>query len=194
MKKPAPSQKPKQETKVSISSGRTVCITQDQCGETIKVVGPAGKIEFMVRLTAQGPVLSFGADSITIETKGDLGLRCRRFAVEAEQDIRFHSKGNFKQVIEGEGSVKVKKDLEISAQAVGVKGRLGEVAIEANDDLVLNGERVLLNCPTEEEIQRRLQAVSSFEELLAAPFYHHQSPRRLPKSEPVSEPFDAEES
>ena len=193
MEKAVPSTKRQDETKVPISSGRTVCVAQDRGEGTVTIVGPGGEIELMVRITAQGPVLSFGGDSITIETKADLGLRCKRFALEAEQEIRLHSKGDFRQVVEGEASLRVKKDLEISAQAVVVKGRLGEVAIEANDDLVLNGERVLLNCPTEEETQRRLRAVSSLEELLAVPFFHHHSPRRLPKSKPVPESFDPDE-
>ena len=68
-----------------------------------------------------------------------------------------------------------------------VEARLGELALAANDDVALNGERVLLNCPTDEEVERRTREVKTLEDLLELPFRSPGSPRRLPASAPVEE-------
>ena len=79
-------------------------------------------------------------------------------------------------------------DAGLSAQAVKVEARLGELALSANDDVALNGERVLLNCPTDEEVERRAREARTLNDLLELPFQAPGGPRRLPPSEPAEEP------
>ena len=50
-----------------------------------------------------------------------------------------------------------------------------------------NGERVLLNCPTDEEVERRTREVKTLQDLLELPFQPPGGPRRLPPSAPVPE-------
>ena len=65
--------------------------------------------------------------------------------------------------------------------------RRGEVSLEANDDLVLNGVRVVINCPREEEVQRQGRAARDLRQLLAVPFQEPGDAQRMPRSEPVDE-------
>jgi len=80
--------------------------------------------------------------------------------------------------------VRVRDDARIVAQAVQLIAELGELALHANDDVALNGLRVLLNVPSEEEIIDREKAARSIEELLRRPFDAVDGPRRMPPSTP----------
>ncbi len=157
-------------------------------GETLTVQGAGGQVELRVCFTESGPVLRFDAPSLMLSNSGDLSLRSRNLELCAQENLSVRVGGDLEQQVTGGAKLKVGEDLDISAQAASLRGRLGEVCLEANDDLVLNGERVLLNCPTEEEQARRQQAVKDLKDLLALNYHPPGTPRRLPRSAPVADP------
>jgi hypothetical protein len=157
-----------------LPSGRRVTVEVQGQEERLVVSDAGGNVELKVRLTDQGPVLVFETARLEFASRHDMSVRCRNLALEAEQGITLRS---------GE-------DLSLSGQAVSLEGRRGEVALQANDDLVINGERVLVNCPTEEEVQRQQAAARSLKDLLELPFRGPGGPRRLAARAPVREDED----
>lgn len=172
---------------LALRDGGRVRLSAEPGGEALTVVAPGGEVRLEVLLTPAGAVLRLAGPRVAIETAGELALRCSRFEVRAES-IDLGASGAV-ALEAGRGlDLRAGQDAALSAQAVKVEARLGELALAANDDVALNGERVLLNCPTDEEVERRAREVKSLQDLLELPFQVPGSPRRLPASSPVEEP------
>ena len=171
----------------SLPSGRRVEVRVDGARESIAISSREGQVELTIRLTDAGPVLQFNSANLELQSSGDVSLRCNKLSVETEQSLSLRSKGDMEQVVDGGCAVRVGRDLEISAQAAEIVGHRGEVSLEANDDLVLNGARVMMNCPREEEVQRQGRAARDLRQLLAVPFQEPGDAQRMPRSEPVDE-------
>ena len=171
---------------LALGDGGRVRIARGSGGEALQVVSASGDVRLEVLLTPEGAVLRIAGSRVAIEAEGELALRCARFAVEAET-IALGASGDV-TLEAGRGlGLRAGHDAELSSQAVKLEARRGDVSIVANDDVALNGERVLLNCPTDEEAERQRQAAKSMKDLLELPFQAPGSPRRLRASSPVDE-------
>jgi hypothetical protein len=111
---------PRTHERVTFSSGREVTVLEAQ-HESLVVRGPGGEVELRVRFTPEGPMLSFAAAAIDLSAKGAVSIDCEALQVRARQDIA------------------------IEADAVSITSRLGDVRVHANDDVVMEGERIRLN-------------------------------------------------
>jgi hypothetical protein len=171
---------------LALADGGRVRLSKEPEGEALTVLSADGALRLEVVLTPAGAVLRFAGPRVSIEAGGELSLRCARFEVHAEQ-ISLGATGNV-ALAAGRGlQVHAGHDALVSAQAVKVEARRGEIALEASDDVALNGERVLLNCPTDEEVERRTREAATLKDLLELPFRAPGEPRRLPASAPVPE-------
>ncbi len=171
---------------LALSDGGRVRLSREREGEALTVVSADGELRLEVVLTPAGAVLRFAGPRVSIEAGGELSLRCARFEVRAEQ-ISLGASGDV-ALAAGRGlEIHAGHDALVSAQAVKVEARRGELALQANDDVALNGERVLLNCPTDEEVERRTREAKTLKDLLELPFRTSGEPRRLPPSAPVPE-------
>ncbi len=95
-----------------------------------------------------------------------------------------NSDAGFNQRVGGNYEVAVRDDATIKAQALELIAELGELGLKANDDIALNGLRVLLNVPNEEDLIDKETALASLAEFLKRPFAPKGEPRRLPKDQP----------
>jgi hypothetical protein len=126
------------------ASGRAVSLASDGI-DRLTVRGPEGVVELSVRFTAEGPVLAFSAASIALATRGDMSLNCETLRVRARGGIVMDAAGDLEQRIGGRQVVDVAGSAAIEAQDVSIRARLGDVGVTANDDVRIDGERVLLN-------------------------------------------------
>jgi hypothetical protein len=116
---------------MSLPSGRVVeCRSEGADRDAITVRGAGGAVELEVILTPAGPVLRFRAAAIELEAAGKLRLDCEDLELHARRDA----------------SVRVGGDFVTEAQTTTIRSERGDVLVEANDDVVLHGERVKLNC------------------------------------------------
>jgi hypothetical protein len=171
---------------LALRDGGRVRLSKEPEGETLKVVSAGGEVRLEVLLTPSGAILRFAGPRVAIEAEGELALRCTRFVVQAES-IALGASGDVALTAGSGLDLRAGHDAAVSAQAVRVEARRGDLALAANDDVTLNGERVLLNCPTDEEVERRTREAATLKDLLALPFQAPGSPRRLPPSAPVDE-------
>ena len=171
---------------LALRDGGRVRLAKEPGGETITVVSADGGVRLEVLLTTGGTVLRIAGPKVSIEAEGELALRCARFEVQAEA-IALGASGDV-TLSAGRGlDLRAGHDAAFSAQAVTVEARRGDFALAANDDVALNGERVLLNCPTDEEVERRTREARTLQDLLELPFQAPGGARRLPPSAPVRE-------
>ena len=90
-------------------------------GGLLRLVGRDGSQPLELEVTPAGPVLRLRA-GLAIAVDGDLALTGDRLSLHARRALRLTSDGPV-DVVSG-----------------------GDVALQANDDIKLNGERIQLNC------------------------------------------------
>jgi len=117
---------------VPIGDGWSAALSRQPGGALLRVARGADDqaLEIVISLTADGPVVRARAAALEIETEHDLVARCDRFRVEARQSI---------ELVAGD-------TLAAQGRRVAVQATHGTARIEANDDVQLLGENVLLNC------------------------------------------------
>jgi hypothetical protein len=137
---------PAVEACAAFPSGRSVELQRAPGGmDAITVRSPQGQVELSVRFTPEGPVLRFAAAEIELDSRGPMRLACESLAVEARQGIALEAGGDVVQRAHGDHRVEAGGALQAEGHKVDVRARRGDVTVRANDDVRIDGERVLLN-------------------------------------------------
>lgn len=166
---------------LSLAHGRRLELRED--GALLLLSTEGGEVELKLRLTAHGPTLIFDQAGLALCGDGDLDLRCDKLKIQARGGVQLESGGDMTQRIAGDFRVDARDDARLAAQAVELEAELGALDLKANDDIALNGLRVLLNVPSEEEMAARLDGIESFKQLLARPFATKGGPKPLDRGE-----------
>ena len=106
--------------------------------DTVELVGRDGKVMFAIEVSERGPVLRFEGPGLTIRAAGDLSLEAETLNLRATSAINLETGGDLQIHADG--------DLHSSARVQTITAELGDVKIDANDDVRIDGERVLVNC------------------------------------------------
>lgn len=123
---------------LDLTAGQRLVLDRETGGDRITIVGRDGRIKLEVMLTENGCVLRLEGAGLAIETEGDLAIHAGRLAFHAQDAIEIASGGD--------AHVRAGGDLELSARVQTIVSELGNVTIRANDDVRIDGERILLNC------------------------------------------------
>lgn len=135
---------PPRATTIGLPSGRAVTV-EGGGSERLVVRGPAGDVELAIRFTPAGPVLSFSAAAIELSSAGDIKMDCERLQVHARSEVVVASDGDLRESVAGARVSEVGGAASLDAHSVQIASRRGDVAVTANDDVRIDGERVLLN-------------------------------------------------
>ena len=100
------------------------------CQDILTITNPDGEVELEIVLDAKGPILRFRQAGLDLQCDGRVRFDCEHFQVHASESIE--------QVTAGE--------LQQTARSVSIEATHGDVTARANDDVKLNGERLMLNC------------------------------------------------
>ena len=106
-------------------------LKQDADAGTLTVAAPDGRICLDIKITADGLKVSLDSAALSVQTSGAVSLQCGEFEVAAERDIRLRAGGS----------------LISEAEQQHHSASVGNMTLDANDDVVLDGERVRLNSP-----------------------------------------------
>jgi hypothetical protein len=90
-----------------------------------------------VTIGPDGPVLHL-SQGLRIAVSGELALTADRVAICGRESVELRSGGNI--------TLDCERDLAMDAREHHIRARLGDVIVEANDDIKLDGERIRLNC------------------------------------------------
>lgn len=171
---------------VPLQHGRRLSVDEDE--SRLEITTREGEIELRVEITPTGPLLRFESANLALRSAGELDLECDELNLRSRGDTRLACGGDFQQRVSGNHSVAVRDDARFTAQAIDMVAELGDLALEANDDVALDGLRVLMNVPSEEEVARRRAAAKSFADYLALPAIDEKDAGRLPRSTPKARP------
>lgn len=128
-----------------LTSGRSVEITESPAEDRIQFRSTRGEVILTVRLTDEGPVLSLSGASLEISASKNLALTCETLQVRATKDASIEVGGDLTERVAGNASRQVEGGSELAAREVKIMASPGGMALRANDDVAINGERVRLN-------------------------------------------------
>jgi len=119
-------------------TGRQRLVLQhDRNEDVLRFLAANGDVVLAIHVTERGPVLRFGR-TLTIEAPEELVLESERVSIRGCESV---------EVTSGEDlHLTAARDLHASARIHNITAELGNVNVKANDDVKLNGERVLVNC------------------------------------------------
>lgn len=114
-------------------------------GSALDVHAPDGRLCVRLVLAADGPRIEISGASLAVHAEREIALSCQRFTVDAAEGLALRSGADLE--VRAEGALRS----EGFSQAI--VARRGDVDIQANDDVAVDGERIRLNSP--EPIVRR---------------------------------------
>lgn len=128
--------RPDAETRIVIG-GHTLTVEHTAEGGVLRLLSPSGAKPIEIEVTPRGPILRLGS-GLAIAVAGKLDIAADEVSLHAHRDLSLRSEGTL--------HVQAAGDLTTEAEAQRITARLGDVAVEANDDVLLTGERIRMNC------------------------------------------------
>jgi hypothetical protein len=104
----------------------------------VKVIGPEGAVKLTIYVTPSGPVLHIDGDGLEIRCSGALAIDAQHLILRGREGLELSTGGD--------AAVRCDGDLHVEARAQTFSAELGDVKVRANDDVILDGERIRMNC------------------------------------------------
>ena len=130
---------------VLLPSGRRLEAELDASGaDVLRIRARDGQCVLTVRVTDEGPVLSFSGATLEIEARR-LDVACDDLRLRVGGGAVIDVGGDVDARVTGSASQEIQGDLRTAARSMALAARTGGMTLNANDDVALKGERVLLN-------------------------------------------------
>jgi hypothetical protein len=130
---------------LTLPSGRSIEATSEGGEETVRILASSGACVLTVRLTDEGPVLRFEGASLELAATRKLELSCEELSVRASGGAAIHVGGDLDERVQGSARRSVRGAATTTARSVDLEASPGGIELRANDDVRVQGERVLLN-------------------------------------------------
>jgi hypothetical protein len=134
------------ESAVATPSGDRMCVSlgqhslyiqRSEHGGSFRLVSPRGEEPLEVVLTDATAVLRLGS-GLSVLVEGKVEIAADAISLRARDHLALESGGTAS--IRAEGALTTEADAQL------ISARLGDVQVRANDDVMLHGERVRVNC------------------------------------------------
>lgn len=123
---------------LELSGGGSLVLSESGERSRIELFDPAGQLTLSVVMTPEGPVLKLGGAGLKLDVEGELSFAADKVKIEGRESVEISSGGDMRSEAVGR-SYQHARSHEIVSE-------LGDVRLKANDDVRLNGERVMVNC------------------------------------------------
>lgn len=161
---------------VTLPSGRRLEAELDGTGaDVLRIRASDGQCVLTVRITDEGPVLSFSGAILQVDARR-LDIACDDLRLRVGGAAAIDVGGSVDTRVAGPASHRIEGDLHTTARSMDLAAHPGGIRLEANDDVTVKGERVLLNSDDPpmplsmaEYRARRLAAAEAAPEVLDAP-------------------------
>jgi phage gp45-like len=129
---------------IEFSTGDSIVI--DTIKEEVKLIDRNNQLQMTIGFAKIGLVININAAKININAVEELNLSGKKVNITATDQLKIQTAGNLVQQIDKDSLTEVGGSNKMKAKVQQITATLGDVSIKANDDIVLNGERVKLNC------------------------------------------------
>jgi hypothetical protein len=125
------------EPTLELQRGWRLLLEREPGNDRLILVRPDGTAPLVLEIGSHGPVLRL-AGNVSLETNGDFRLKARNLELQADEKLTVTSGGAVQ--------VNAAGDFVSQARQQHITADLGNVNVKANDDVRINGERILMNC------------------------------------------------
>jgi hypothetical protein len=117
--------------------GHTLSVRKTSDGGSVCLISPEGSESLRIEITATGAELRL-TRGLTIAVTGALTLDADKVSIHGRNGLSISTGGA--ATVEAEGA------LDVRAHSAAITTTHGDVSLQANDDVVLLGERIRANC------------------------------------------------
>lgn len=123
---------------VPLAHGTRLVVTPTGPGDAVQIHGADGRALVTIQVTAAGATVSVAAPTLRIEASERLELAAPTVAIAASESLELTS--------DDAAALRAGGMLETDAHAQHIRSERGDIRIDANDDVRIDGERVMVNC------------------------------------------------
>ena len=105
--------------------------------DMLRIVDAKGAVMISLRVTPEGVTVLLEGVALSVKSKGTLSIEAEQLELRGHQGVIIQS--------DSDAAIEVAGDLRTSARSQSIVATLGDVHVKANDDVKMDGERVLLN-------------------------------------------------
>ncbi|NVB37693.1 hypothetical protein G6O69_07600 [Pseudenhygromyxa sp. WMMC2535] len=122
---------------IALHGEHTLEIRRSAEQDLLEVTGPTGVAGLCISIDAEGISLQVTGTKVTLATRGALAIRADELALHGNRGVTITS--------DADASFRAAGDIHTEGRIQTIRARLGNVNVEANDDVKLEGERIKLN-------------------------------------------------
>lgn len=132
---------------IKFDSGYTVKTNESESEGTLTVHAPDGRLCLKVVLTPAGPVIEMESVSLKLVAQKELSLQCESMEIQTEKDMTVKAGGSLIHTARENINLTAAGMIRTDAFTQRLSARRGDFEVQANDDVMLDGERIRLNSP-----------------------------------------------
>ena len=122
-----------------------ILVVDTKDGE-LKLLNKNRVLQLVIQVKDEGLTVNVNAYHLNVDATDQLNLSAKKVNIIASDQINFKTQGNLVQQVDKDILTEAGGTNKMIAQVQKITASLGNVEIKANDDVRLDGERVLLNC------------------------------------------------
>lgn len=139
-------EKEKKDTLRTLKLNNLSDVRIDYQKEELQLVDKNNVIHLLITFTENGLELSINASTLKINVSDQLDLSGKNVNIHALQNLSIVSHGSMTTEVSGNTISRVQGDNENVARTQKITSTHGNIEMKANDNVKVEGERVLLNC------------------------------------------------
>ncbi len=109
-----------------------------QSEDCVRLLDSEGATSLTIRLGAGGTVIELGGGPVALNVEGDLAISSRRLMLHGREEVSISSEANIRVEAGEDALVRAKRQELIATR--------GNLKAYANDDVLIDGERIRMNC------------------------------------------------
>jgi hypothetical protein len=125
-------------TELMLAGEQLLQVQRHSHAHVLRLFGSDGALCLTILVTPEGPVIQLDTGNVTLQVSGALAIDAQSIALRSREGITLDA--------EGDATVRVAGHLQTEARSQAITARRGDVAVYANDDVRLDGERIRMNC------------------------------------------------
>lgn len=137
-------EKPREKTILKMDFGHLLIVNTEN--QEIKLVDNNKTTQLIISIKEKGLSLSINAFEINVNAAEELNFSSKRIKMNATEKIEIKTDGDLEFEIEKDCTAEIGGISQSNAKTQLIRASLGNVEVKANDDVRLDGERVLFNC------------------------------------------------
>lgn len=122
---------------VPLAAEQELTINSNSATSVVSITGPGGRASLKITVTASGLSIELGSLGVSLQADGALTLEAEHLTFIGRKGVSLETQGDLAMSAEG--------SLTLTASDQKLVASSGNVDVKANDDVNVQGERILLN-------------------------------------------------